>query len=271
MKSIRTLTRAAALLTAVLALTLTFAGWMLISTLGRLGTLSSPHTFDTLHRTLDVTVETTATLEDSMSDLDQLVGSIAASSATTAEFVADTATITSGRISGSLAAIEGAMPGLIDAGAVVDDTLSTLSLFGVDYRPEVGFDDALREVASSIDGLSEDVAAQGDTLHGLVPEVELVGETSARLVGRIRDTRAQLETAERLFDEYRVILTDAERSLGSESQLLRFDDLSRIVLVVAGAAGLGLAFALWHLAPGLDAAARSANHATNGIGGGQMG
>ena len=254
MTSIRTLTRAASLLVALLALTVTFGGWMLVSSLGRLGTLSSPDTFETLHRTLDVSVETTAILEGSMTDLDQLVGSIEASSATTAAFVDDTAAITSGRISGSLAAIERAMPGLIDAGAVVDDTLSTLALFGVDYRPVIAFDDALRDVASSIDGLSEAVAAQGDTLQGLVPEVEQVGQTSSRLAGRIRDTRSQLERAGTLLDEYRTILTDAERSLGS--QPFWFDALSRIVLVVTGATGLGLAITLWRLAPGLEAAAR---------------
>ena len=261
MTSIRTLTRVAALLIALLAVTVTVAGWMLVSNLDRMGSVSSPDTFETLHRTLDVTVETMAILEDSMSDLDRLVGSVAESSATTAAFVDDTAAITSGRIATSLEAIERAMPGLIEAGAVVEDTLSTLSLFGVDYRPATPFDDALREIGSSLDGLSADVAAQGDTLRGLVPEVEEVGENSARLAERIRHTRSQLARAGSLIDDYRVILTDAERSFGSGSQPSRLDVVARVLLLVAGASGVGLAVTLWRLAPGLDAA-RSAELVT---------
>lgn len=256
MISIRALVRLAAGCIAVLTTAVAVSGWLTLTGLEKLGTssLTSASTFDTLHRTLDVTAETTGTIREAMSDLDTLVGLMASSSATTAEFVDDVADVTSIRISGSLAAIERAMPGLIEAGAVIDDTLSTLSLFGVNYRPEVPFDDALRDVQASLVGLAEDVADQGATLRTLVPEVERVGETSAELAQRIRDTRAQLEAAEVLLGEYREILTDTEQAVDPAAGPLRFAAIGRPLLIVIGLAGLGLGAALWQVAPRLEGA-----------------
>src|SRR5690606_9467544 len=121
---------------------------------------------------------------------------------------------TSVQIPGSLDAIERAMPALIEAAAVIDDTLSTLSILGIDYRPQTALDDALRDIHRSIDGLSEDVARQGATLRDLVPEVQRVQVTTASLTERIQRTRTGLGEAAAVLTDYRVILGDAERSFG---------------------------------------------------------
>ncbi len=253
----RTMLRLAAVFVMALTTAVAVSGWLLLGGLERLGasSLLSSRTFDTLHQTLDVTVETTATVRGAMADLDRLVELTAASSATTAQFVDDAADITSNRIAESLGAIERAMPGLIDAGTVIDDTLSTLSLFGVDYRPEVPFDEALRDIQASLDGLSDDVAAQGATMRTLVPEVVRVGETSLALAERIRETGRQLATAEVLLGEYRAILTGAEESVGSTSSPLQFTNVARGLLVVIGLVGAALGVAMWKLAPALEAVA----------------
>jgi methyl-accepting chemotaxis protein len=257
MHSVRTLTRVAAICVGLLSVAVAIGGCALVG-LGRsVSTLVSEDTFGTLHRTLDLTLETTTTVRDAMTDLDLLAETVAASSTTTALFVDDTADITVNRIAVSLAAVEQAMPGLIEAGAVIDDTLGTLSLFGVDYRPEVTFDEALRDIEASLEGLSTDVADQGHTLRRLVPEVERIGATSESLAGRIIDTQSSLTEAEALLLQYRTILTDTERSIAFVNTPSIVAVSVRVLAVLFGLIGLALAFLMWRLAPSYAAGMNS--------------
>lgn len=242
--------RAAAVALGALTVAVAAAGWMLLGGIQRLDDagVTSAETFETLRRTVDVTSSTTSTVADALSDLEVLVETVASSAETTAEFVGDTAEVTSTRIPRSLEAIERAMPGLIDAAAVIDDSLSTLSLLGVDYQPETPFDDALREVQASLDGLADDVASQGSTLARLVPEMQEVSATASGLRSRVSDTRDHLRTAETVLEDYRTLLDTSERVLGPDPGLIRHGWLARSVLVLIGVAGLGLSLLTWKIA-----------------------
>jgi len=243
------LLRLAAVAIAILAVAVAVGGWLVLGGFERVqdSGVTSAATFETLHRTVDISVETTGTVSEALSDLERLVALVASSSETTAAFVGDAADVTANRIPESLEAIERAMPGLIDAGAVIDDSLSALALFGVDYNPAVPFDEALRDLQSSLDGLSGDVAAQGATLGLLVPEMREVGATASDLAGRIRDTRDNLETAQILLADYEQILRETEVAIGTAYEPLRFSPLARALFVVIGLVGIALGAVLWKL------------------------
>jgi hypothetical protein len=184
-----------------------------------------------------------------LDDLESLVETVASSADTTAVFVGETAAVTSTRIPRSLEAIERSLPGLIDAAAVIDDSLSTLTLLGVDYQPETPFDDALREVQDSLDGLADEVSAQGATLELLVPEMQAVHSTATSLTSRVSETREHLRTAEALLGEYRAILDATEGAIGPETEVvLRYGPWARIPLVVIAFVGIALATTMWRLA-----------------------
>lgn len=259
MRSVHNLIRAAAVCVAALSIAVGAAGWMLVD-LGRSVTpWLSPATFQTLDDTLAVTLETTATVREAMVDLDRLAESVADSSATTAAFVEDTAQITTDRVAVSLAAIERSMPGLIDAAAVIDDTLTTLSLFGVDYHPEVPFDRALAEIESNLEGLSVDVAEQGRTLATLVPEIERIGATAESLGGHIVETRLRLREAGAVLGEYRTLV--AETPIVSPSPSFPPAAI-RLAALAFAALGITLAALMWRIGPEL--ADRGMNPAPNG-------
>lgn len=250
MLTARILLRTCAAGVAVLAVSVAIGGWMAVSGIARLGAPPSAatSTFEIFHDSLDLAVEVTGTIRAAMADLDALVATVADSSETTAQLLNDTADITSVQIPGSLRAIEQAMPGLIEAGAVIDDTLSTLSILGIDYRPETPLEAALQDIHVSIDGLSEDVATQGAALRTLVPEVERVQVTTASLAERVQETRDGLARAEFVLSDYRAVLGDAERSFGlATSPLLNF--VLRVLLAAVGLSGAVVGFALWRLAP----------------------
>lgn len=251
MTSFRNILRAAAVAVGVLAVGVAGAGWMMLEGIQRLDDagLTSPETFDTLRRTVAVTVSTTETVADALADMERLVEIVASSADTTAEFVSETAEVTSTQIPESIRAIERAMPGLIDAAAVIDDSLSTLALLGVDYDPETPFDDALREVQTSLDGLADEVSTQGATLERLVPEMEEVSSTASSLTSRVRDTREHLRTAGTVLNEYQAILDTTEGAVAPDGgAVLRHGAWVRILLLVIAFSGVALSLTLWRLA-----------------------
>lgn len=255
MTSLPSTLRAVAVVLGVLTVSVAVAGWMLLGGIQRLddaGVMSS-ETFETLRRTVEVTSSTTSTVADALSDLEVLVETVASSAETTADFVGETAEVTSTRIPRSLEAIERAMPGLIDAASLIDDSLSTLSLLGVDYQPDTPFDDVLREIQVNLDGLANEVANQGSTLAQLVPEMREVSATAKELTSRVSDTRDHLRTAETVLEDYRRLLDSSERALGPDPGLIRHGLWAPSVLVLIGVAGLGLSLLTWRIATQLEA------------------
>ena len=255
MISLRNTLRTGAVAVAVLAISVAAGGWIMLDGIQRIGKagVTSPETFATLRSTVEITELTTSTVGDALDDLETLVETLASSADTTAVFVGETAEVTSTRIPQSLEAIEEAMPGLIDAAEVIDDSLTTLSLLGVDYQPATPFDDALREVQVSLDGLAEEVAAQGATLELLVPEMESVHSTASSLTTRVSATREHLRTAGTVLGEYRAILDATESAIGGETEaVLRYGPWARIPLLVVAFAGIALALTMWRLADVAD-------------------
>lgn len=251
MTSFRNTLRATAVAVGVLAIAVAGAGWMMLGGIQRLDDagITSPETFDTLRRTVEVTVSTTSTVADALADLETLVETLASSAEMTAVFVSETAEVTSTQIPQSLRAIERSMPGLIDAAGVIDDSLNTLALLGVDYDPATPFDEALREVQASLDGLADEVAAQGDTLERLVPEMEDVSSTASSLTSRVRDTREHLRTAGTILSQYQAILDATEDAFAPNAgAVLGHGPWMRIVLVVIAFSGVALSLTLWKLA-----------------------
>lgn len=255
MTSLPNTLRAAAVSLGVLTISVAVAGWMVLGGIQRLDDVgvTSVETFETLRRTVEVTSSTTATVADALSDLEVLVETIARSAEKTADFVGDAAEVTSTRIPRSLGAIERAMPGLIDAAAVIDDSLAALSILGVDYQPDTPFDDALREIQASLDGLADEVADQGSTLEQLVPEVQEVGVTASGLTSRVRDTRDHLRAAETVLGDYRMLLDSTERAIGSDPASVWHGWWGWAVLVLIGFAGLALSVVTWRMAAQIEA------------------
>ena len=251
MTSFRNTLRTAAVAVGLLAVAVAAAGWITLGGIQRLDDagITSPETFDTLRRTVAVTASTTSTVADALEDLERLVETVASSAETTAVFVSEAAEVTSTRIPQSLGAIERAMPGLIDAAAVIDDSLSTLSLLGVDYDPAMPFDDALREVQTSLDGLADEVSIQGATLERLVPEMEEVSVTAASLTSRVQDTREHLRTAGSILGEYEAILDATEDAIAPNPGIvLRHGPWVQVALLIIAFSGIALAVSMWRLA-----------------------
>lgn len=238
---------AAALAVAVLGAAV--VAWTVVGAIGAAGESlrASGAAIDTIDSTIDTTEEIVSTVHEGLGSLDALAGNVADSSGITATVIRDVSDLTTNDLPDSLRTVEDAMPALIEVGAVVDDTLRTLSVIGVAYAPAVPFDEALREVQASLHGLPEELAHQGRTLGTLAPVVDDIGAQSERLAGEIRTTRSRLEDASLLLDDYRTVLADARSTLAGAPSPVMTTALEAVV-IVATVAGLVLSVVLWRLA-----------------------
>lgn len=249
MRSTPRLLRMLALTIAVVVACAAVVAWVVVGALGTVGESreASMAAIDTVDSTIDTTDEIVATVRAGLGDLDRLAENVSASSEITATAIRGLSDLTTNDLPDALRTIEDAMPALIEVGAVVDDTLRTLSVIGVAYGPSVPFDDALRGVQASMQGLPEAIAEQGSTLGSLAPRVDDVGTESAMLATEIQAADAQLEEASLLLDDYRAVLDGARLALARAPSPMATTAL-RVVIVVATAAGLVLAGAVWRLA-----------------------
>ena len=168
----------------------------------------------TVGLTLDVADDALETLNLALDTTATATAHAATSSETVAAAVSRTVVIVGDELPASIEAIRAAMPGLIEASNVIDNTLSGLSLIGVPYNPAVPLDEAFanldRQLAPLPDGLRENAAVIAD----LVPEAEGFHEQTAILTTQVEVMQASVDEARAFIDQYR-------------SQAQRFDSVVR--------------------------------------------
>lgn len=155
---------------------------------------------------IEETIETADSVLESVSEglvgADTIVADISMSTQLTAGVIDDASLLLATDVADSVAAVEDALPGLIGAGQVIDDTLSALAFFGVPYDAEVPFAEALRGVDDSLDGLAEELRAQGTGLGEIAGPVRSAGVETAKLAGTLTDVQEALRNARVQLAEY---------------------------------------------------------------------
>ncbi len=124
-------------------------GWRLTDSLIK----SVEETAALVDTSLETVDESTKLLSDALADVGPGLESAETVLAGAAETVtgmqaiaSDTADVMTTTLPDSVTAVLDALPGLISTAAVLDRTLSALSVVGVDYDPEVPLDEALTEL-----------------------------------------------------------------------------------------------------------------------------
>ena len=201
----------------VVAIVITIVAWLITEDLFHRFGDSLEVTGDallTVGLTLDVADDALETLNLALDTTATATAHAATSSETVAAAVSRTVVIVGDELPASIEAIRAAMPGLIEASNVIDNTLSGLSLIGVPYNPAVPLDEAFanldRQLAPLPDGLRENAAVIAD----LVPEAEGFHEQTAILTNQVEVMQASVDEARAFIDQYR-------------SQAQRFDSVVR--------------------------------------------
>lgn len=242
------------------ALLATVVGFRLLGTLDRSLTDSVEVTaaaVDALAATVEVADELTGEVAATLADA-SLAASAAAGGAEAAVEVLDTAAeITGEDVAGSLAAVEDALPALIDVAGVIDSTLRTLDRLplGPTYDPRVPFDDALREVQRELDGVPETLTEEAELLRDGADELADVGRAARLLAEDLDELAATLRDAGAVLDDVAATAEEAARVLDEgTSEVGAGLTGARVLVVVLGVAGaigqvVPFGMGLWLLDP----------------------
>jgi len=147
--------------------------------------------------------------------------------------VEETRQLVTGEIPDALDAVEDAMPALIDVGAGVDTTLRIISGIGLaTYEREVPLDQAIAEIADSLEGLPEELRAQGETLQRAEMTLDNltadVGDTATGIV----TIRQSLAGARPAINAHRETIDEASAAV-SDIRVLAHRQTSLLTVVIA--------------------------------------
>lgn len=153
--------------------------------------------------TLDVADNALEILTESLDTAAAATGHAAASSQTVAAAVSQTVVIVGEELPMSIEAIRDAMPGLIEASNVIDNTLSGLALLGVPYNPEVPLDQAFAELDRQLAPLPEGLRDNADIIANLIPEADGFYRETVVLTAQVEKMRISVDEARSVIDDYR--------------------------------------------------------------------
>ena len=189
--------------------------------------------------TLDVADDALATLTLALDTTAAATGHAAASSETVADAVTQTAVIVGDELPASVEAIRAAMPGLIEASNVIDNTLSGLSLIGVPYNPGVPLDEAFSNLDRQLAPLPDALRQNASVIAGLVPEAEGFHEQTELLTIQVEQMRGSVDEAREIIDQYRTQALRFDSVVEETSEGLdRSTLLARVLVVVAGVSAM---------------------------------
>ncbi|HUP14605.1 MAG TPA: hypothetical protein VM848_00905 [Acidimicrobiia bacterium] len=221
------------------AVAITLVAWILIDDLFDRFGISLDVTGEALvsvGTTLDVADEALGTLISSLHTAAVAAGHASASSQTVGAAVSETVIIVGEDLPASIDAIRDAMPALIEASNVIDNTLSALAFIGVPYNPEVPLDEAFAELDLQLAPLPGSLRDNAEIISNLIPEADGFHQETVILIDQIEMIRLSVVEARSVIDDYRsqTVRLDAVVRETSEG-LDQGAYLSRLLVVLGGA------------------------------------
>ena len=183
---------------------------------------------DNVNETLLLAKDTVADVNLSMNTIHTTTLDLAETMNETRPLIEQASVVTTEQVPDSIEAVQEAIPALTEVAGTIDNTLSTLSKFkierqilgfdfnydlGVDYDPEVRFDDAVVGIGDSLEGLPQSLRAlavylnvANENLDTISTDIYLLSQDLQRLNDNIADL-------DPILDEYIRLITDLNDSL----------------------------------------------------------
>lgn len=149
-----------------------------------------------------------------------------------ATVIAETTVVVTVDVPDALDAVVDAMPAIETAAEIIDNALRVLSFVGVDYNPEVPFDEAVAELEAAIADLPDQLRAQAEPLDLLASDFKAFGAATAEITDDLADLQRQLEEAERLLDSYASTAGEATAVVTAIRDDLQWQRWLMVVVVV---------------------------------------
>lgn len=192
---------------------------------------------------LETVSETLALAKSSIADVNTVVTTAGSTADNLAETVDDTrpllsqiSTVATDQVPDSLEAVQDAFPSLEQVAGVIDRTLVTLNSFrideeifgfniqydlGIDYEPEIPFDQSVRELGEGLEGIPESLRAMESYITVTSDNLETVSQDIRTLADELETVNGRLTEFDPLLDEYLVMVTninDSTRQMRAQIQ-----------------------------------------------------
>ena len=190
----------------------TYIGFSFVDSIGA-GIASSLNltqdSLDTVIETLELTKTTISQSNDALATVETTAGSAATTISDTRPLLEQIGTVASNDVPNSIEAFQGTVPNLAEVAGAIDQTLRALSAFkvdqdqgfttftfdlGIDYDPEVPFDESMTALGDSLNGLPENlrtldtyIAVTSDNLATISQNVNQIAEDLAVINGSIAE------------------------------------------------------------------------------------
>lgn len=191
--------------------------------------------------------DTVTRVQSGLETLRGITDRVASSTEQAATVLDEVATLSTGQIPDALSSLEASLPALIDTARVIDNTMRTLSVLGVDYQPQVRLDDAFRDVQARLDGLPEAITRQGESLQALVEEMRTTGKETSRLSDQVGTIEESLAATQATLDEYGAAVDNLGNLAQLSDQIEASIPVGRVALAVLALSGLILGAIGWSL------------------------
>ncbi len=180
-------------------------------------------------QSLDTVSETLALAKRSITDVNTVMETAESTADDLAQTVTDTrpllgqiSSVTSEQVPDSLETIQEAFPSLEQVAGVIDRTLVTLNSFrideeilgfpiqydlGVDYAPEVPFDQSVRELGQGLEGLPESLRTLQVYINVTNGNLQTVSQDIRNLADDLGTVNGRISELDPILDEYIILIT----------------------------------------------------------------
>jgi archaellum component FlaC len=154
--------------------------------------------------------------------------------------------IVSGDLPDNIEAFQSALPGMAQSAAIIDDTLVALSNLrieqeilgfplnfdlGIDYAPEVPFEESINRVAESLEGLPTRLRGLESHIETADSNLETISRDIVTMSADLEAISDSIAAVAPLLDDYLQIVTDV-RDLIDRTRIRLVDQLGMVKLVV---------------------------------------
>ncbi len=222
-------------------------------------------TLDTTRATLLVAKDSINGVSDTLDTVESTAVNLSQTVTQSKPLIDQIGSIATEEIPDSLETIEGTIPNIVNVAGTVDDTLTVLSSFGfernldyglidlgtlsfdlgIDYDPEVRFDESIEELGTSIEGLPEQLRTLDIYLNVTKDNLDTISTDIVQLSNDIAAIDDSLSATPELIDDYIAAVTEVQDGLRqTRTQIEQQTETIKMVLL-----GVAVWFALIHLTP----------------------
>ena len=228
-------------------------------------------------QSLDTVSETLLLAKSSIADVNTVMETAETTADDLAQTVSDSrpllgqiSSVASEQVPDSLETIEEAFPSLEQVAGVIDRTLVTLNSFrideeilgfpiqydlGVDYAPEVPFDQSVRELGEGLEGLPESLRTLQVYINVTSGNLQTVSQDIRNLADDLNTVNGRINELDPILDEYIILITatnDNTRQLRAQinSEIQNVKNVITLVMVWLAITQVAPLYLGWELITG---------------------